>query len=65
MKLYTKYFSSFLIIFLFRFCFARDPVKILPKNPNDPERLLEGVTKKVLVIGNTKLTLNWKKDINL
>lgn len=32
-------------------CLARDPTPIPPKNPNDPERLPQGVTKKALVIG--------------
>ena len=64
MKLIFKLLSV-LLTFLVQICYSRDPVKILPKNPNDPERLPEGVTKNVLVIGNAKLTLNWKIDINL
>lgn len=32
-------------------CFARAPTPIPPKNPNDPDRLPDGVNKKVLVVG--------------
>ena len=32
-------------------CLAKPPTPIDPKNPDDPERLPAGVTKKVLVVG--------------
>ena len=65
MNLCINIYGIFLINCLLGFCFTRDPVKILPKNPKDQERLPEGVSKNVLVIGNAKLTLNLKIDINL
>ena len=33
-------------------CLAKPPMDILPKNPNDPISLPDGVQKKVLIIGD-------------
>ena len=44
---------SFLCLILIIQCVAKAPTPINPKNPKDPERLPKGVTKKVLVIGES------------
>ena len=43
--------KNFLFLILITFALAKPPVVIEPKNPKDPQRLPNDVTKNVLVIG--------------
>ena len=44
-----------ILFLLATICLSKPAVDILPLNPHDPEKLPEGVTKNILVIGNIDL----------